>query len=160
MCEGERGLRRHPDPPPPHRFPGISIVRCAAHAVDLAFEDVFRQDYFKDAAASVRQVVTYIKSHHATTAAWKNMDGTKALLLPGATRFGTNYIMLQQASEMSSKLQQLVVSDAWAEFVGHLSREAKESAAAAKDIVLDAALWRTVTKVCGARRCLHAPCAH
>ena len=136
--------------PPFRRFAGTYFVRCAAHAVDLAFEDIFKLDYFKDAATAMRQVVTYIKNHHATTAAWKELEGTTALLLPATTRFGTNYIMLQRASQMGSKLQQLVVSDAWAAFVSNLAgRDAKDSAAAVKQTVLDAQLFSKIGKVRG-----------
>jgi hypothetical protein len=98
----------------------------------------------------VRLVAIYIKNHHGTTAAWKELEGTTALLLPGTTRFGTNFIMLQRASQMNSKLQQLVVPDAWTAFVTTLSgRDAKEGAQAVKDTVLDSQLF-TKIKRCGA----------
>lgn len=126
------------------------FVRCAAHGVDLAFEDVFKLDYFKEAANEMRQLISYIKNHHATAAAWKQLQGTKALLLPATTRFATNFIMLQRASEMSGKLQQLAVSDAWDAFVDSLSgRDAKEAAASAKRTALDSRLFTKISMVRG-----------
>lgn len=138
------------------RFQGVYFARCAAHGVDLAFEDIFKLEYFKETANEIRQLISYIKNHHATAAAWKQLQGTKALLLPATTRFGTNFIMLQRASEMSSKLQQLAVSDAWDAFVGSLSgRDAKEAAAAIKRTALDTRLFAKASTVRDVALCQH-----
>lgn len=138
-------------------FDGVYFVRCACHGADLSFEDIFKIEYMKDAAASARQIGSYIKNHHGTTAAWKELEGTKALLLPAPTRFSTNFIMLQQASQMSSKLQQLVVSGASGSFGSTLSgREAKEGAAAVKTLVLDAQLFAKIDKIVAALEPMNA----
>jgi hypothetical protein len=71
----------------------VCFLRRVAHAVDLALGGAYRPDYRKGPVASVHRVITYAKSHCATAAAWEKLEATGALLLPGATRFGADYIM-------------------------------------------------------------------
>ena len=140
--------------PFPPRFEGIYFVRCAAHGADLAFEDIFKMDYFKDAASEARSLISYMSNHHSTAAAWKQLPGTKALLLPATTRFGSNFIKLERVSEMESKLQQLVVSDLWDVFVATLSgRDAKEAAAAVKRTAMNSRLFTKISTVRGLSGC-------
>jgi hypothetical protein len=74
-----------------------------------------------------------VRNHHATLAAWRQfvpqaadsgMDAEELaqiqqlqLLKPGETRFASAFIMLERVDRVKAKLQQLVVSDRWAEAV-------------------------------------------
>lgn len=74
----------------------------------------------------------------------------KMLLKPGETRFGTVFIMLNRASEQRQALQQLVVSQSWAELVQRMTGETKAAAAEVKAIILDDSHWEDVQLVSSA----------
>lgn len=82
--------------------------------------------------AAERRACVLVRNHHATLAAWRQfvpqadsgMDDEELarlqqlqLLKPGDTRFASAFIMLERVDKVKAKLQQLVVSDRWAEAV-------------------------------------------
>ncbi|CAN0410543.1 unnamed protein product [Discosporangium mesarthrocarpum] len=78
----------------------VSIIRvtgilCKSHSIDLYLEDICKEDWAVRINARVKRVVNFLKRYQKTLAMLQAEDGTKTLLLPNDTRFGTNIIMMQ-----------------------------------------------------------------
>lgn len=138
------------------RFPHITWSPCVAHVCDLALEDIFALDYFKDVHAKTKGYVGFITNHHATLAAWREHKdpGAEAringleLLKPGDTRFASAFLMLERVQEVKGRLQQLVVSNKWESIVGKMLPETRAAAEEYKDTILSAAYWKAVKQAC------------
>lgn len=122
-------------------YPHITWSPCAAHVCDLALEDIFKLDYFREVYDNTKAFVTFINNHQATLAAWRRLAGPDqaidlssdqasapvsstnlSLLKPGDTRFASAYLMLERTLKVKAKLQQFVVSDGWIAATGAMKR--------------------------------------
>lgn len=97
--------------------------------------------------ARTLQIVTYVTNHHASLGAWKEIEGTMALLKPGDTRFGTNYIMIERVVHVWDKLDLLVATDAWKEMVRKLPAGDRPKAEKIKGLVRSTELEERLRKV-------------
>jgi DNA-directed RNA polymerase subunit K/omega len=132
----------------PHRYPHITWSPCAAHACDLALEDIIKLSYFAEVNSAFRAAITFINNHHATRAAWRELSPNKILLRPGETRFASAFTMLERALEVREQLEQLVVSDKWNTAVRAMEKKVREGAAAdTKRTMQDEQLWRSAEQV-------------
>jgi hypothetical protein len=109
---------------------------------DLALEDIFKIDYFKEVHDDTKGFVTFINNHQATLAAWRNHTATDgaidltgqassdsskflALLKPGETRFASAFLMLERTLKVRTRLEQFVVSDGWKAAIADMKRADK-----------------------------------
>ena len=134
----------------PHvcRLPKITWVRCAAHCLDLALEDMGRHWSFKHVVDTAKKVVFFITNHHAAQALFPDYSPHKELLKPGETRFYTAYILSQRLSEVKLLLGKMVWSQKWHEWAS--KPQYVDSAAVVRSTILDergfweplGSLWR------------------
>jgi hypothetical protein len=98
-------------------YPHITWSPCAAHVCDLALEDIFKLDFFKELHTATKGFVAFITNHHHTLAAWRAhqaaaRDGkVLQLIKPGETRFASALLMIERTLKVKDKLQQFVVCD-------------------------------------------------
>jgi hypothetical protein len=143
-------------------YPHITWSPCVAHACDLALEDIFGLDHFKNVHLKTKEYVAFITNHHATLAAWREHQPQLApgssrqeaaelqrvynlqLIKPGETRFASAHLMLARVLEVKGKLQQYVVSDRWTSIVGAMKAADKAKAGEYKALLLSDGYWAVV----------------
>lgn len=138
------------------RFPHITWSPCVAHVCDLALEDIFSIAYFKDVHAQTKGYVGFITNHQATLAAWREFSdpggpadvNNLQFIKPGDTRFGSAFLMLERVLKLKARLQQFVVSAAWASVVGNMKSADQAGAEEHKEVVLLSAYWKKVQQAC------------
>lgn len=116
-------------------YPHITWSPCVAHVCDLALEDIFKLDYFKEVHTNTKAYVTFINNHHHTLSAWRQHQAAAGgsvlqLLKPGETRFASALLMIERTISVKSKLQQFVVSDSWNNAISSMKRDDKVRAPA------------------------------
>ena len=67
------------------RYPHIIISGCAAHAIDLMLEDIYKLGTVNDLVKKDKQVCKTVCNHHASLAAFKS-HSDKMILRPNDTR--------------------------------------------------------------------------
>ena len=67
---------------------------CAAHCIDLIFEDIEKRPSVADVICSDRKITNFIYNHGWLLAEMRKYCGGEIVRL-GATRFVTNYIILE-----------------------------------------------------------------
>ena len=97
-------------------FPSIVVGWCAAHVLDLLMEDIGKMPWFEKLFVQAKVVVKFIRGHQVPDALLKQKS-SKLLLLPGETRFGTCFIMLQRLLEVQAALEEIVNTENWALWV-------------------------------------------
>jgi hypothetical protein len=130
------------------KYPHVFWLHCAAHVCDLALEEIFREvPLFNNTHSAAKDAFIFIRNHHSSLAAYKSIEGAKALLKPPDTRFAASCIMLERAREVTPALKQLVVSDQWDEMRKRMSRDDKAKADAVSTTLLDNNFWQGVDKI-------------
>ena len=66
---------------------------CAAHWIDLMFEDIGKRESVFDLITYARKITNFIYNHGWLVATMRNVCGGD-IVRPGAIRFVTNYIAL------------------------------------------------------------------
>ena len=66
---------------------------CAAHCIDLIFEDIGKRPSVIDVINNARKITNFIYNHGWLLAQMRNYCGGD-IVRPGGTRFATNYIAL------------------------------------------------------------------
>jgi hydrogenase maturation factor HypE len=75
-------------------------------------EDIGKMEFAADHLKDARDVVHFIKNHHATSALFSKLSDVK-LLAPSTTRFGFNLMMVQRLLRCEGALRTLVTSVEW-----------------------------------------------
>jgi hypothetical protein len=109
---------------------------------DLALEDFGKQKWIKDTITKANRLVSFVRRHQFSHAMFKEISQYE-LLRPGATRFATNFIMLQRLLITRDKLGKLVMSNAWRGW----DKSGSEDGVAVKGFVVSDAFWDGVEKV-------------
>jgi hypothetical protein len=94
------------------QFDWLSGVVCTTHSLDLLMEDIGKMEFAADHLKDARDVVHFIKNHHATSALFSKLSDVK-LLAPSTTRFGFNLMMVQRLLRCEGALRTLVTSVEW-----------------------------------------------
>ena len=86
---------------------------CAAHCIDLMFEDIGKRESVSDLITNARKITNFIYSH-----GWLLVTTRKVysgdIVRPGATRFAKNYITLASLLKKKADLKKIFISDEWA----------------------------------------------
>lgn len=111
-------------------YPHITWSPCVAHVCDLALEDIFKLDYFKEVHTTTKGFVTFINNNHHTLSAWRQHQATAGgsmlqLVKPGETRFASPLLMIERTISVKAKLQQFVVSHSWNNAINTMKRHDK-----------------------------------
>lgn len=87
---------------------------CAAHCIDLIFEDIGKEHVVANVIKQAREVTNYIYNHGWLLAEMRDITHAN-LIRPGKTRFATNHIAISSMLKNKAGLKKLFVSDAWHE---------------------------------------------
>ncbi|GBG73239.1 hypothetical protein CBR_g12957 [Chara braunii] len=97
------------------KYPGIYIVGCTAHALDLALEDMYKcMDWLKEVVDKGNQVGKFFTNIDKVRAMY-NRIASAQLKRPAVTRFTTNFEMLQSLKAGRNPLELCVCNAAWVE---------------------------------------------
>ena len=87
----------------------------------------------------------FVKNRHMPLAIFREHETTLSLLSPGATRFATNFIMVERFVKAKRGLQQMVIDPRWDVYVAELrvsrDRETNRRARDVKRLINDDRLW-------------------
>lgn len=111
-------------------------IPCAAHCIDLIFEDIGKQETVSTVVKWAQSVTNYIYNHGWVLAEMRSI--TKGdLIRPGKTRFATNHIAIDSILKKKSDLRKLFTSSAWNENAASRTRDGKRI----EKRVLDGTFW-------------------
>ena len=88
---------------------------CAAHCIDLIFEDIGKQESVFDLITNARKITNFIYNHGWLLATMRKVCG-EDIVRSGATRFATNYIALASLIKKRVNLNKIFISDEWASY--------------------------------------------
>ncbi|GBG85978.1 hypothetical protein CBR_g40791 [Chara braunii] len=131
-------------------FPTIFHVPCAAHCLDLMLHDIGRTDWVKEVVGKGNDLVKFFMNHQRVCDIFYVHSGGRQLLRPAATRFATNFHMLDRLKKQRNALVATVSHDARRKptVVPHAQRDTFYEM---EEIILDGAgSWEGVNKVIAA----------
>ena len=83
---------------------------CAAHCIDLMFEDIGKRDSVAQLIGNGRKITNFIYNHGWFLAKMRQVCGGD-IMCPGATRFATNYIVLDIFLKRRVDLKKIFISN-------------------------------------------------
>ena len=86
---------------------------CAAHCIDLMFEDIGKRATVSELITNARKITNFIYNHGWLLVKVRKVCGGD-IVSPGATRFATNYIALENLLKKRADLKKIFISDEWA----------------------------------------------
>lgn len=116
---------------------------CAAHCLDLMFEDIGKKRSVDDVVKAARQTTKFIYNHGSVLSKMREANPGE-IVRPGATRFATNYLALRSLRAKRAPLRNLFTSQWWEDLRLSSSRDGKWVA----DNVLQPRFWQGVDEVC------------
>ena len=115
---------------------------CAAHCIDLMFEDSCKRDSIAQLIRNARKMANFIYNHGWFLAKLRKVCGGD-IVHPGVTRFVTNYISLDSLLKKRVDLKKVFISNEWASH--KLSRT--EVGNEVERFMFDHAYWEKVEKL-------------
>ena len=85
---------------------------CAAHYIDLIFEDIGKRDSVAQLIGNGRKITNFIYNHGWLLTKMRQVYGGD-IVHPGATRFATNYIALDSLLKKRVDLKKIFISNEW-----------------------------------------------
>ena len=86
---------------------------CAAHCIDLMFEDIGKRATVLELIINARKITNFIYNHGCLLAKMRKVCGGD-IVRPRATRFATNYIILESLLKNRADLKKIFISNEWA----------------------------------------------
>jgi len=123
------------------RFGHITPAPCAAHCIDLCLEDICKLEHAKFVYENAKDALQFVRNHDRLLAEFKEHT-TKAIIIPGNTRFKHVYTMLGRALDIKSAMRKTIVCDAFEELLHHGKPQVRQHAEDVKHHILDDELWR------------------
>jgi Protein of unknown function (DUF 659)/hAT family C-terminal dimerisation region len=131
------------------KYPHIYVQGCAAHAMDLLLEDWGKTTWIKETLHKAKYLVKFVKNRQMPLAVFRKHEVNLSLLLPGQTRFASNFIMIDRLLKVKEALEQSVVDPDWQAYVTKLRDTRKDRARTlsrtVKRLVLDEHFWERCT---------------
>ena len=115
---------------------------CAAHFIDLMFEDIGKRDSVAQLIRNGRKITNFIYNHGWLLAKMRQICGGD-IVRPGATRFATNYIALDRLLKKKVDLKKVFISNEWSSH--KLSRT--EVGHEVERLMFDHQYWEKVEKL-------------
>ncbi|GBG90663.1 hypothetical protein CBR_g51011 [Chara braunii] len=127
------------------KYPGIFSVGCAARALDLALEDMYKcMDWLKVVVDKGNQVGKFFTNVDKDRAMYNRIANAQ-LKRPAVTRFATNFEMLQSLKAGRNPLELCVCNVAWVEKLVRAEQVAAFNAVT--HIIMDTnGFWKVVDK--------------
>ncbi|XP_031272580.1 uncharacterized protein LOC116131075 [Pistacia vera] len=98
-------------------YPQMYKTRCDAHGIQLLLKDIYEEvNWVKVATDEARIIVMFMTRYIVLHAAMKEFTKDRQLRQPYATRFASNFLMLQSVSDLENELQLFVASSEWKGF--------------------------------------------
>ncbi|KAJ9678214.1 hypothetical protein PVL29_022952 [Vitis rotundifolia] len=115
---------------------------CAAHCIDLIFEDIGKRPNVIDVINNARKITNFIYNHGWLLAQMRTYYGGD-IVRSGATRFATNYIALDNLLKKMVDLKKLSMSDDWAQHKLNGTKLEREL----EQLLFDHAYWDRLTNI-------------
>ena len=115
---------------------------CAAHCIDLMFEDIDKRDTVAQLIENGRKITNFIYNHGWLLAKMQQVCGGD-IVCPGAARFATNYSTLDSLLKKRVDLKKIFISNEWA--FHKLSRT--EDGHEVERLMFDHEYWEKVEKL-------------
>ena len=95
------------------KYPHIFFQGCIVHALNLLLKDWGKEAWIKTQVQRAKTILKFIKNRHKPLAIFREHETRKTLLMPGKTRFASNFMMIARLLEVKTALQQTVVASSW-----------------------------------------------
>ncbi|XP_019435930.1 PREDICTED: uncharacterized protein LOC109342394 [Lupinus angustifolius] len=119
-------------------FPHIFWSPCAAHCVNLMFQDIGKLSEVTDIVSHASNITKYLYNHCHRLYLMRQFTHGKGILRPTPTRFATNFIALQSILAQKDALRALVTSTEWTSSAYSKDVKAKKCV----EQVLDSNFWK------------------
>ena len=131
------------------KYPHLYIQGCATHAMDLLLEDWGKATWIQETLGKAKYLVKFVKNRQMPLAVFRKHEAKFSLLLPGQTRFASNFIMIDRLLKVKDALEQSVVDPEWRAYVTKLRDTRRDRARtfsrSVKTLVLDEHFWERCT---------------
>ncbi|KAF1862930.1 hypothetical protein Lal_00009311 [Lupinus albus] len=119
-------------------FPHLFWFPCAAHCVNLMFQDIGKLPEVTDTVSHAANITKYLYNHCHPLYLMRQFTNGKEILRPAPTRFATNFIALQSILAQKDALRALVTSREWTSSAYSKDVKAKKCV----EQVLDSNFWK------------------
>ncbi|XP_061356627.1 uncharacterized protein LOC133301047 [Gastrolobium bilobum] len=119
-------------------FPKIFWSPCAAHCVNLMFQDIGKLDEVIETVEHAAKITKYVYNHCYPLYLMRKFTCGKEILRPAPTRFATNFIALQSILAQKDALREMVRSRDWTSSAYSKDVKAKRFV----EQVLDSRFWK------------------
>ncbi|CAI5525359.1 unnamed protein product [Closterium sp. Naga37s-1] len=126
-------------------YPQVFFINCAAHVLDLMLHDMGKVKAVKRVLNQVHRVVMMVKGSASAVTLFRELFSKLALVRPGATRFGTQVIMIKRFLEVKKALREMVISEEWKSVAVANTEEGQ----AIRGLLLEETFWDSVTAILG-----------
>ncbi|CAI7862656.1 unnamed protein product [Closterium sp. NIES-53] len=120
-------------------YPHVFFNNCAAHVLDLMLHDIGGIKVVKKVLNQVHRVVMMVKGSASAVILFHELFSKLLLVRPGATRFGTQVIMIARFLEVKQSLKEMVISEEWGQVA-----VAQEEGRAVRHLLLQETFWESV----------------
>ncbi|XP_057425784.1 uncharacterized protein LOC130719161 [Lotus japonicus] len=94
-------------------FPKLYWSPCAAHCVNLMFQDIGKVAEVTETVSQAYNITKYIYNHCFALSLMRKHTNNREILRPAPTRFATNFIALQSILAQMDPLRAMVVDKEW-----------------------------------------------
>ena len=115
---------------------------CAAHYINLIFEDIGKRPSVTDVINNVRKITNFIYNHDWLLTQMRKYCGGD-IVQPGVTRFATSYIALDSLLKKRTDLKRLFMSDEWAQHKLSQTKIGRDL----EQLMFDHTYWDKVTNI-------------
>ncbi|XP_059629874.1 uncharacterized protein LOC132272802 [Cornus florida] len=96
------------------KYPRMYKTRCVAHGIQLLLKDICSEVlWIHDIIDDAKLIVIYLYKHTIISSLMREHTNHKELKHPCATRFASNFLMVQSILEVEDGLRLLVASSEW-----------------------------------------------
>lgn len=104
------------------KYPHLYWSPCAAHCIDLIFEDIFKISILKKTYERAVMINGYIYNRPQLLNMMRDFTGGRDVVRPGKTRFATAFLTMKRFQVQKVNLRKMFTSETWTK-----SKYAKEA---------------------------------
>jgi hypothetical protein len=102
------------------KYPHIYFQGCVVHAMNLLLEDWGKATWMKEVVKKSRTIIKFIKRRYMPLAVFRKHEEKLSLVISKKTRFGSNFLMVDQLLQVRIALEQSLVLPQWTGYVSKL----------------------------------------
>ena len=118
---------------------------CAAHCIDLMLEDIGNMKQIKETLDQAKMITSFIYNSLKVVNLMKAFTKDRDLLLPGITRFSTEFISLKSLIRYEGDLKMMCITNEWREFNKDRSRKSLRDKVS--NLILTDRFWKKTKEV-------------